>query len=308
MIGSYWKSANLGDPKLNGFFSGSKLRVEEKIDGSQFSFAKINGEVMARSRNKMLDLNDVEQMFRPAVEHVLSVNDLLPDNIIFRSETLYKNRHNGLTYSRVPCNHICVFDAENAVSGETLSRDMVRDLANAILVDSVPLFDEIEDAEQINLYDYLAKFLERESYLGGAKIEGVVIKRLSSPMYYYDRPLFAKLVSKDFRELQQKTWTKDNPKSGDAVEMLVEELTTPQRFRKAVQHLSEGGKITGELKDIGPLIAEVRRDIEEECAEYIKTRLHEILGKKISIGVGRAVPSWYKADLLAKAGITPDAT
>ena len=41
-----------------------------------------------------------------------------------------------------------------------------------------------------------------------------------------------------------------NPNRGDMIALLIQELTTPARWQKAVQHLREDGKLEGSPRDI----------------------------------------------------------
>lgn len=66
------------------------------------------------------------------------------------------------------------------------------------------------------------------------------------------------------------------------LELLYDSYRTEARWQKAVQHLRDEGKLLGEPKDIGPLMAEIWRDlVEEEKAELhgrIVQALQEALG------------------------------
>jgi hypothetical protein len=67
---------------------------------------------------------------------------------------------------------------------------------------------------------------------------------------------------------------------------------------KALIHLREQDKITGDMKDIGLLMREYNQDFEDECVDDIKDMLYKRFRKDIIRGVSRGLPEWYKALLL----------
>lgn len=297
---SYWKSVNLGDPKLGEFFRGSILQVEEKIDGSQFSFGKVNGELFMRSRSTLLNLESPEKLFAKSVNHILSVNpNLIPNNIVFRGESVTSNRHNSNVYSRTPTGFIVLFGGEDLVTGRVLDHLELSECAANFGIDVVPILDTMnpDGMSGEEILSHLNKFLDRESYLGGCLVEGVAIKRLSNPIFYMDKPIFAKLVSASFKETQKKEWRKDNPTQLDALHVIAEEVGTPARYDKAIQRLKESGKYTGAVQDIGPLIKAVGDDIREECREFIGARFAELFTDDVSRIAVKGVPNWYKKKL-----------
>src|SRR5687767_4166729 len=106
-INSYPTVFALGHSAIRDIFSGDVI-VEEKVDGSQFSFGVVDGELSCRSKGKVLILDAPEKMFLKAVE---SVRDLpLHDGWIYRAEYLSTPKHNTLNYSRVPTKNIILFD------------------------------------------------------------------------------------------------------------------------------------------------------------------------------------------------------
>lgn len=300
LLPSYWKSVNLGDPKLADFFRGSILQIEEKIDGSQFSFGKVNGQLNMRSRSTELNLEAPEKLFSKSVNHLLSLNqDLIPDNVVFRGESVTSVRHNSNVYGRTPSGYIVLFGAEDLVTGRCFSHLELSDWANVFGIDVVPLLDTMEPDNMSGgeILTHLNRFLDRESYLGGCLVEGVAIKRLTNPIYYMDKPIFAKLVSASFKETQKKDWRKDNPTQLDALHVIAEEVGTPARYEKAIQRLKESGKFTGAVQDIGPLIKAVGDDIREECKEFIGARFAELFTDDVSRIATKGIPNWYKKKL-----------
>ena len=84
------------------------------------------------------------------------------------------------------------------------------------------------------------------------------------------------------------------------VECLISELTTPARFDKAVQHLQERGELEGSPRDIGKIIIEFKKDLEEECRNYISDKLVAWALPNILRGTSGGIPQWYKEKLMEK--------
>src|SRR3990167_3430779 len=106
-IGSYSTVYNIGHKAIENLFSGPVL-IEEKLDGSQFSMATIDGQLLCRSKNQQIMIDAPEKMFGKAVETAKSL-DLHP-GWIYRCEYLGKPKQNSLAYSRVPEKNLIVFD------------------------------------------------------------------------------------------------------------------------------------------------------------------------------------------------------
>ena len=141
--------------------------------------------------------------------------------------------------------------------------------------------------------------LDTTAYLGGQKVEGVVVKNYNRFMID-GNPIFGKYVREEFKELNGVNWHQENPTAGDIVQQIIAEVKTDVRWEKAVQHLRDKGKLDASPKDIGALIKEVQRDVEEECREYIMGRLYSHFSRQIIRASTSGIPEWYKGKL-AKA-------
>lgn len=271
--------------------------VEEKVDGSQFSFGLFDhedGERVLHCRSKGAQLNIIapEKMFTEAVQ----VAQALPLHVgwTYRAEYLKKPKHNSLAYDRVPQNHLIVFDI-NPGHEEYLSYAEKSAECARLGLEIVPLLFEglITSAEQFR------SMLDRISVLGGQKIEGVVVKnyRRFGPD---KKVLIGKFVSEAFKEVHAAAWKASNPTRTDIVERLIDTLRTPARWSKAIQHLREKGQIEDSPRDIGLLIKEAQTDIEKECMALIAEKLAEWALPQIRRGVVRGLPEWYKDQLVAR--------
>lgn len=291
-ISSYSDIFALGHKALADLFSGEVI-VEEKVDGSQISFGRVGGQILMRSKGKQLILGAPDKMFQKAVDSVLSMN--LPDGFTFRGEYFRSPKHNTLSYARVPSWNIIIFDIDKG-NQDYLSHAEKKDLAASIGLETVPLIfrGNIESVEQIK------SLLPRESCLGGAEPEGIVIKNYSR-FSTGGKILMGKYVRPEFKEKNAEEWKKSNPNGGDIIQELISVYRSEARWMKAVQHLRDAGKLEQTPKDIALLLKEVDTDIAKECAEEIREKLWKWGWHKIARGSKAGLPEWYKNYLLESA-------
>lgn len=287
---NYGKILNLGHRLIGDIFDGNVL-VEEKIDGSQFSFGIFDGEIRLRSRNKAIDINYCESLFEKAAETVKEILPLLRDGWTYRGEYLRKPHHNGLAYNRVPQKHIIIFDIAVDEEKYLPYEDKLVE-ANRIGLECVPKIDFDNGAKfTISVLD---SFLNTESILGGQKIEGVVIKNYSKVLETDHKTMMGKFVSEKYKEVQAKHWKEGHVGGKDILSSIGEKYKTEARWLKAIQHLTERGEWLGEPKDIGALLKEINQDVLSECGDEIKTELFKWGWKTISRIVVSGFPEWYK--------------
>jgi hypothetical protein len=287
--------------------------VEEKLDGSQFSFGifpvcdsagtVVAQELKIRSKGVQMQHDAPEKMFMKAAETARNLFNAgkLREGWTYRCEYLAKPKHNTLAYDRAPKDYLAIFDI-NTAEETYLSYDEKYAEAARLGLEVVPLvyYGKIESAEQFRA------MLDRTSFLGGPKIEGVVVKNYNR--FGADKKaLMGKFVSEGFKEIHQGEWREANPTKTDVVQALVQTLRTPARWHKAVQHLKERGVLTDSPRDIGALIKEVQVDIEAEATDEIKQRLFDWAIGQIRRGVIGGLPEWYKEELMKKQFEQPEA-
>lgn len=270
-----------------------EVEITEKIDGSQFGFGKIDGELVCRSKGKIQTVDNPDDMFKKAVGHIVSVQDKLPDDMFFYAELLNKPKHNNLAYENVPKNNLVLFGAKDMKDNFVPIHNVLKAYAKILDIDVVPLIfkGEITMGE-------LEGLLDIKSFLGGVKIEGFVIKNYNKPFMLGDvaMPLMSgKWVSEEYKEVA-KGWHKENTSQGKYQEFIMS-YRTDARWEKAVQHLRDNGELTEQPKDIGSLIKEVHRDITDEDMETIKDFLWNEFGKDLLRRSTAGLPEWYKDKL-----------
>lgn len=285
--GSYPKVYGLGHAAIKDLLE-DPVEITEKIDGSQFSMGIFGGELKVRSKGREFEPGTQDKMFNEAVEVAEKLKPYLKEGWTYRGEYLRKPKHNALSYDRTPKNNIILFDI-NTGKEEYLNHDKIVDEGNKLGLEVVPLLYK----GKVDNVETLKKLLEKESCLGGQKIEGFVIKNYSR--FGTDGKVkMGKYVSEAFKEVHKQDWKNSNPGGKDIIGQLAEKYTTKARWNKAIQHLRERGELTDSPKDIGPLMKEVQQDLKEECEEEIKEQLFKWAWSKIGRSVTRGLPEYYK--------------
>lgn len=288
-IQSFSNVVALGHKIVDGIMDG-EITIEEKVDGSQISFMVKEGNLFVRSKGQMIDIENPENMFKTAIEQIKTIASLLKEGWIYRGEYLEKPKHNTICYNRVPIKNIIIYDIDKADQCY-LNHKEKKEEANRIGLEVVPLFyqGKLKNKDMRDL-------LKKESILGGAKIEGVVIKNYE--MFSRDKKtLMAKLVNEEFKETHQVEWGKNNPKFKDVVSLIGEEMRNENRWHKAYIHLKEKGVIEENEKDISKIMKEVPIDILKEEEVYIKDKLFKYAFQDIIRIAGKGIPEWYKLKL-----------
>ena len=209
MIPAYPKIFAIGNKAIAELFFDDVV-IEEKVDGSQFVFGKINGELYMRSKGKQIFPEAPEKMFREAVDYVLSIENLIEDDTILYCEYLKKPKHNTLAYDNIPKNHLVLFGVSNK-HGDFYNPNYISIYAEALDIDCIPqvYYGKVSSAEE------LLQYLEYTSYLGGQKVEGVVVKNYNRQTWVGGKlfPILAgKYVSEKFKEIHNKGWKKTQGK------------------------------------------------------------------------------------------------
>lgn len=301
-ISGYPSIYALGHRALTAEFMFGPLVVEEKVDGSQFSFGVgLDGELNCRSKGVDLVVDAPTAMFKQAVDTALELATELTPGWVYRGEYLQKPKHNAIAYSRIPNKHIILFDVDRG-GQDYLDPDEKRTEAGRLGLEVVPTFHE----GPVTSLDALKALLEGESCLGGAKPEGFVLKRYD--LFGPDKKsLMAKYVTEDFKETNKANWRADNPTVKDIIQRIVDTYKTEARWQKAVQHLREAGALEGSPRDIGKLMKEVPTDVLKECEAEIRDKLFSFAWPHIHRGISSGIPQWYKDELAKQAFEVVDA-
>lgn len=302
MIHAFPKIFALGQPYIKNIFA-NEVEITEKVDGSQFVFGKINGELFMRSKGQQIFPENPQRMFREAVDYVSSIEDKIANNFTYYCEYLQKPKHNILAYKRIPKNHLALFAAFDVNSQEFVrNHSFISAIATTIDIDVVPcLFKGVLHEPNI---DHL---LDKESFLGGAQIEGFVVKNYHQPFLLGGQPIplmAGKYVSEAFKEKHKGEWKGSYTNQG-RWEKFKEIFRTEPRWHKAIQHLRDSGLLQESPKDIGNLIKEIQKDITEEEQDNIKNFLWNYYGDELLRNSVRGFPEFYKRYLAGVGNANP---
>lgn len=291
--------------KMNKEIFLGSIEVTEKLDGSQFRIGLFKQELIYGSRKKEMP---TDPMFDIAIEQAYRIYDIwkeekLPEMILY-AEYLKKPKHNTLQYERVPKNHLYLFEVLFVKDGEIVGVGSLQQIQE---------FAKIFDIDPPNvLYvgkaltkEKLQEYVDRESYLGGTKQEGIVIRSREytypsppNPPIFNLFPLRAKLVREDFMELNTKVHAADHAKNKTIMDKMLERYFTEARVRKAVLRLREAGKLTGTLRDIPLVINEFLDDLFEEELDDIKDFLWSFYEKRFKRKIANRVAVMYRTKIL----------
>lgn len=303
MISAFPKIFAVGTSYIGALFD-DEVEITEKIDGSQFVFGRLNGELQMRSKGAMIEDwygRKENDLFYPAIQHVLKIQDAIPNDTVFYCETLCKPKHNTLTYVRTPLNNLALYAVRSGVDTFVSEHAELSMWAEALKIEVVPLLAQ----GKIDNVEGLHALLDNTSVLGGPKIEGFVVKNYKQPFLLGGQPIpvmCGKYVSEAFKEVHRKTWTGENTGRGKWG-LFKAGYKTHARWDKAVQHCSERGVLQFEPRDIPVLLKELKDDIEAEEKQVIMEFLWKEFGSEVLREATKGFPEYYKSKLLERAFI-----
>lgn len=278
----------------------NEVEITEKIDGSQFVFGKIDGNLMTRSKGCMIFEGEDNKMFNKATDYVRSIEHKIPDNTIFYCEYLQKPKHNALEYERTPKNNLILFGVCDESDKFISKYDELLKFGELLDIEVVPLL--YKGTIELKNIEFFDSILKRKSVLGKADIEGLVVKNYEQPFLLggHTIPLMSgKYVSENFKEVHRNTWKVEN-ESKSKWGLFMEGYKTEARWLKSVQHLQDKNELDNSPKDIGKLIEEIKNDITNEEKEVIKDFLWKEYSGELLRKSTNGFPEWYKRYLITR--------
>ena len=226
----YPKIKHLGSTETKGIFDNpnDKIIIQEKIDGANFRFMKKGDKIIYGSRNVKDVTKDNWKIPIDYLDNKLNPNKL-DEDLIYIGEAMKKH---SLSYPFDELPEFIGFEVLHKDTGMPLNYEIAKEeFENLDLKYAKVLFE----GEIKNLSDEdLANFLQESNYRDGAP-EGIVIKNYSR-LNQYGRPLFAKKVTKKFKEKNKAVFGEKKVKKGNT-ELIVEQYATEGRIRKMIYKL-----------------------------------------------------------------------
>lgn len=302
-VPSYPKIVAVG--KLEELFNGD-VEVTEKVDGSQFGFGLDHeGNLVMRSKGAHLN-PPIDGMFKRGVDSILDREELIrrtlsPGDFVY-GEYLNTPSHNTLKYDRVPLGHVALFSythVDEHGHEEWYTHSQMARAAFDMDLDFVPLLAEMSlDPDRTlrsSYVDRLKELMQRESYLGGEKVEGVVVKNLGARVHYNGRlsPVFCKLVGADFKERHNESWTP----AKDLLQEYLQGFKAPARWLKTIHRLRDEDQLVNDVQDIGKIIQAVQADLVLEEEQQIKDDLYKHFLPQIKRVCTHGLAEFYKKRL-----------
>lgn len=285
--------------------NNSVIYVQEKLDGSQFSFyLDENKNLVCRSKNCIIDNNNPGTLFAPIVNYLLSIQTLLKEYIMVGievfGEAFHKPKHNTLCYDRVPKNYLAIFGMKIFDCWVPLEDIKEGGKIEAIGLELIPYakytrelaFNDI-NSEYIDDSGSNLDLSEKISMLGG-KIEGWVLKSFDRE---YQMSL-AKYVMPGFSEVKKLSHGEFKiPRAISAfdgvLECVLNNTALKNRTIKAIQHLKERGELRYCSADIGRICKELVADLVIEEKQMIVDALWGVAEKEIRKKAPRGVAEFY---------------
>lgn len=299
-IPKFQKIHALGHRDVANIFDGP-VEITEKLDGSQFAFGVVDGELVYRSKGRQIPHYSVQEndLFYPTIQHVEALYEAgrIPEQYFYYGEAFCGPKHSTLRYSVTPRGHLALWGVSTQDGADWFPYDGVTTFAQSMDLDQVARIDLGDDVTAEAIVAYVAS--APESQLGGVALEGVVIKNFDQTSYERDLVhtlTCAKYVNEQFKETNATVWKSENTPGG-RWNAFKGQFVTEARCNKVIMRMAEDGILRGEPKDIGQFINYIQRDIGEECKQEITEFLWQHFGKELLREATKGAPEWYKEQL-----------
>jgi hypothetical protein len=263
---------------------GDYIVIQEKIDGANASFRRDGDVVLAFSRNIPLGSgNNLGGFYEWA--QTLNVDKLL-DGVIYFGE--WTNKHK-VSYEGNQ-KKFYLFDIHNTNIEEYVDFSMVKDEARRLNLNLVPVFYE----GKYQSFEHLQSFVGRTELngkLGDLETgEGIVVKNVKYKDRF-DKQVFVKLVTEDFREVQKQKEAKDP--NFQSVEMqFISECLTKARVEKIIYKLVDEDILHEHfgVEDMGLILRHMSNRIYDDIMKEESDSLDTYEEKDIRKCIGKRLP------------------
>jgi len=270
MFIKYPKIKVLGDRSNEGIFNvPGKVVIEEKIDGANFAFYVLGGEIYFCSHNN--NLTDSIQIRETGIPKkwkglVVVYNAFVKNPLRFNESYYYYGesmQKHSLLYDNIP--GFIGFDIFNMVSNTFLPYREARVTFHSLGLEFVNVYCEMYTTN-LNLTNL--EEIHNKSFYRDGKGEGIVIKRIENGY----TGLCAKIVDSEFIERQKSPKIQKN---STQEQNIINEFCTSGRVIKIIHKLEDSGEVI-EMSTMRQLIRLVSNDILEEEIVYISKNYKSI--------------------------------
>lgn len=274
--------------KIEPFFEGTRVRIEEKIDGSNVGIRYQNGELILQSRTTIID-QSAPTIFAKVVAWAQQHEPLTwigPHTILYGEMV----GHGKIRYPDTA--PFILFDVKE--HAQEKSETYWCPVVNTARTLDIPYVEPLYEGPYRGL-EHAQSLIGPSRYNPTVTMEGVVVKAYDVPMWYenakgerieWTEPLLCgKVVREDYKEVKApktSTANQDDPHSA-----IVAAVVTPARIEKAKQRLQEEGRYDPLKPQL--LIPIVAKDVHDEEKELVRDMLFKAYWKAINRRIAQHV-------------------
>lgn len=254
---------------MDGFRTGDKIIIQEKIDGANAAIRTDGADVFAQSRKNVLSEENTLRGFYGFTQSLdkSTVIDTLGDDFILYGEWLVPH---SVKYPEERYNKFYAYDVYSLSRGEFLPQNEVKSIAEKIGVPYVPVFFEGEFKDWDSVLALVGK-----TEMGGEYGEGIVVKNMTrlSEMSNTKLPPYVKIVCERFAETKghkdSKPVDPEKIKEAERVKGLVATIVTPARVEKLVNKMVDEDIIPYDWdeKDMGIIAKNLGKAVYVDCVK-----------------------------------------
>lgn len=254
---------------MDGFRTGDKIIIQEKIDGANAAIRSDGTDVFAQSRKNVLSEENTLRGFYGFTQSLdkSTVIDVLGDDLILYGEWLVPH---SVKYPEERYNKFYAYDVYSLSRGEFLPQNEVKPIAEKIGVPYVPVFFEGEFKDWDSVLALVGK-----TEMGGEYGEGIVVKNMTrlSEMSNTKLPPYVKIVCERFAETKghkdSKPVDPEKIKEAERVKSLVATIVTPARVEKLVNKMVDEDIIPYDWdeKNMGTIAKNLGKAVYADCVK-----------------------------------------
>lgn len=264
------KDTELKQSNARAFEVGDIIQITEKVDGSNASVQKENGNLLAFSRKQPLDeFNNLDGFF----QYVQTLNPAdFDERYIVFGEWLRKNK---IIYNEENMHKWYVFDIFDAVDEKWMTQDFVRKFCAD---HNLTYVNVLYEGEFIS-WEHCRTFMNSPHY--GERQEGIVVKNQTKINDPNTRtPFYLKIVNDSFKETMKERPQKSQEQLDEEARLraLAETIVTERRVEKAIFRLRDDGVFPDKFapEDMKMVARNLPKAVYDDCVKEEKETVDAI--------------------------------